>query len=141
MDSPQGQKGNDAKWIVNDDIMLFTPDVSGEYTISLMIEDLSGEVLEEEFFYYVADSSSVPSNSINVKTPKVEKVVEKSSKNIAVEKSPKADLTLKNQINHASAKPVIDNRPYTIQVAAWPTMEEARKDQLSLKKYGFDAYN
>ena len=48
---PQGPKGNDAKWIVNDDIMLFTPDVSGEYTISLMVEDLSGEVLGEEIFY------------------------------------------------------------------------------------------
>ena len=37
-------------------------------------------------------------------------------------------------------KRAVDNRPYTIQVAAGPSLEEARKDQLSLTKYGIDAY-
>ena len=34
----------------------------------------------------------------------------------------------------------VDNRPYTIQVAAWKSLEEAKKDQLSLTKHGIDAY-
>ncbi len=137
---PQGPKGNDAKWIVNDDIMLFTPDVSGEYTISLMVENMSGEVLGEEIFYYIAENSSEPSTTISAKTPKVEKVEEQSTKNTEIVKSPKTESNPKSTINRAPVKTVVDNRPYTIQVAAWPTMEEARKDQLSLKKYGFDAY-
>ena len=37
-------------------------------------------------------------------------------------------------------KRTADNRAYTIQVSAWPSLEEARKDQLSLTKYGIDAY-
>jgi cell division septation protein DedD len=37
-------------------------------------------------------------------------------------------------------KKALDNRAFTIQVAAWPTLQEARKDQLSLNKHGIDAY-
>jgi cell division septation protein DedD len=43
-------------------------------------------------------------------------------------------------IEAPAKKHTVDNRPYTIQVAAWPSLEEARIDQLSLTKYGIDAY-
>ena len=29
---------------------------------------------------------------------------------------------------------------YTIQVASWPTLEQARNDQISLREKGYDAY-
>ncbi|SVD17012.1 uncharacterized protein METZ01_LOCUS369866, partial [marine metagenome] len=32
------------------------------------------------------------------------------------------------------------NVDYTIQIAAWPSLEQARKDQLRLIEEGFDAY-
>ena len=33
-----------------------------------------------------------------------------------------------------------ENVDYTIQIAAWPSLEQARKDQLRLIEEGFDAY-
>ena len=33
-----------------------------------------------------------------------------------------------------------ENVDYTIQIAAWPSMEQARMDQLRLIEEGFDAY-
>ena len=32
------------------------------------------------------------------------------------------------------------NKKYTIQVASWPNLEQARKDQISLRDNGYDAY-
>ena len=55
---PKGPKGNDSKWIINDDIMLFTPDTPGEYSISLVVENMSGDVLGEESFLLIAEEST-----------------------------------------------------------------------------------
>jgi cell division septation protein DedD len=135
---PKGPKGNDSKWIINDDIMLLTPDIPGEYSISLIIENMSGDLLGEESFLLIAEESTETSQQVSspedkssstspvVKEVKEEKKVNKSSS------TPIAETSVK--------KKGVDNRPYTIQVSAWPSLEEARKDQLSLTKYGIDAY-
>ena len=34
---PVGPEGHQSKWIINDDIMLFTPDKSGSYLITVSI--------------------------------------------------------------------------------------------------------
>jgi cell division septation protein DedD len=138
---PKGPKGNDSKWIINDDIMLFTPDIPGEYSISLVVENMSGDVLGEESFLLIAEKptetvqqTSSPKDKPTATTPPVVKVkeVKKGKKENKSSTTPLAETSVK--------KKVVDNRPYTIQVSAWPSLEEARKDQLSLTKYGIDAY-
>jgi len=37
-------------------------------------------------------------------------------------------------------KQIKDNKKYTIQVASWPNLEQARKDQIGLRDNGYDAY-
>ena len=49
--------------------------------------------------------------------------------------------TLATNQTKTSEKIVIDkNIIYTLQVAAWPTLEDARKQQIKLREDGFDAY-
>ena len=134
---PKGPKGNDSKWIINDDIMLFTPDTPGEYSISLIIENMSGDVLGEESFLLIAEQETEKvrqSSSLveeHTTTPAVAKKVDEK----------KVDLpSTKPIVVTPAKKKTAGNRAYTIQVSAWPSLEEARKDQLSLTKYGIDAY-
>ena len=134
---PKGPKGNDSKWIINDDIMLFTPDMPGEYSISLIVENMSGDILGEESFLLIAEEKPEKidsSTSLTKKSPNIPTITEKDdekklnlSSTIPITKKP-------------SKKNISDNRPYTIQVAAWPSLEEAKKDQHSLTKHGIDAY-
>jgi len=133
---PKGPKGNDSKWIINDDIMLFTPDTPGEYSISLIVENMSGDVLGEESFLLIAEEQTekVSQSSSLAEEPTTKPPVAKKVKK-------KVDLPSTTPIVATSAKKkTADNRAYTIQVSAWPSLEEARKDQLSLTKYGIDAY-
>jgi len=134
---PKGPKGNDSKWIINDDIMLFTPDTPGEYSISLIIENMSGDVLGEESFLLMAEEETekVRQSSSLVEEPTTTPAGAKK-----VDKK-KADLpSTKPIVATSTKKKTAENRAYTIQVSAWPSLEEARKDQLSLTKYGIDAY-
>jgi len=132
---PKGPKGNDSKWIINDDIMLFTPDIPGEYTISLVIENMSGDVLGEEFFQLIAEEpiESIPTTPVPIDKPVATPVSKKVNEQ-------KVNSTTVQLVQTPVKKKTPDNRSYTIQVAAWPSLEEARIDQLSLIKYGIDAY-
>jgi hypothetical protein len=133
---PKGPKGNDSKWIINDDIMLFIPDTPGEYSISLIIENMSGDVLGEESFLLIAEEQTekVSQSSLLAEEPTTKPPVAKKVKK-------KVDLPSITPIVATSAKKkTAENRAYTIQVSAWPSLEEARKDQLSLTKSGIDAY-
>jgi septal ring-binding cell division protein DamX len=130
---PSGPEGNQSNWIVNGDIMLFTPDIPGKYAIALSVEDQSGDVLNEEDFLFIAiiDTMGIPPIS-----PKIET-------DVTSESIPENNLTQqeavedKPSISKTSSTP---SGPYTLQIAAWPSLEEARKDQLELQKLGFDAY-
>ena len=133
---PKGPKGNDSKWIINDDIMLFTPDTPGEYVISLIIENMSGDVLGEESFLLIAEEAveSIPTVSTPINNPLDTPILKKSEERKV--NLPSASTLAETPVK----KKTVENRPYTLQVAAWPSLEEARKDQLSLIKYGIDAY-
>ena len=98
---------------------------------------MSGDVLGEEYFSLIAEeqtkkvhqSSSLAEEPTT--TPSVAKKVNEK----------KVDFPSTTPIVVTSVKKkTSDNRAYTIQVSAWPSLEEARKDQLSLTKYGIDAY-
>ena len=137
---PKGPKGHDSKCIINDDIMLLTPDTPGEYSISLIIENLSGDVLGEESFLLIAEEQTEkvlqsPPSLVKESTTTPPVTINKQSDKKKVEPPP-----ITPKIIESAKKQTSDNRGYTIQVAAWPSLEEARKDQLSLTKHGIDAY-
>jgi len=97
---------------------------------------MSGDVLGEESFLLIAEEQTekVSQSSSLAEEPTTKPPVAKKVKK-------KVDLPSTTPIIATSAKKkTADNRAYTIQVSAWPSLEEARKDQLSLTKYGIDAY-
>jgi len=72
---PQGPKNHNSKWIVNDDIMLFTPYKKGDYLIKVSIENSMGEILGKETFnYHVVDKKN---KSIELKKQPPEKTNKK----------------------------------------------------------------
>ena len=80
---PKGPKGNDSKWIINDDIMLFTPDMPGEYSISLIVENMSGDILGEESFLLIAEEKPEKidsSTSLTKKSTNIPPITEKEDK-------------------------------------------------------------
>ena len=42
--------------------------------------------------------------------------------------------------NEQITQPNKNLKKYTIQVASWPTLEQARLDQIDLRENGYDAY-
>ena len=130
---------------LKNDMLIFTPNSEGDYQIHLSITDISNEVIAEELFYYrvVAETLEVaiapqkpdeksPHSSSIVKKPKptLPPEIQKKTKSRPVQKVRKK-APVKKQAKDAN---------YTIQVAAWPSLELARKDQLRLIEEGFDAY-
>ena len=136
---PKGPKDSDSKWIINDDIMLFTPDKTGEYTVSLIVENLSGKILLEENFFFLVEGK----NNYNINTvEKIDTTKTLSQNKIKTEPSIKKDEKKKKLASKqiSTKKNYVKKGPYTIQVSAWPSLELAKKDQLLLTKRGIDAY-
>ena len=108
--SPQGPNKNSSQYKIQNNKMLFTPTDIGEYEISLTVESTSNNTLYEETFLFYAFDSG------NYK------------------------IKDKEKINSNSKKSDNSEKKYTIQVASWPTLEQARNDQISLRESGYDAY-
>ena len=133
---PSGPEGNQSNWIVNGDIMLFPPDIPGKYAIALSVQDQSGDVLNEEDFLFIAIIDTMDITLNQTDTAKIE--IDVTSKSIPENKLPQQTyLEDKTSTSKAFSAPA---GPYTLQIAAWPSLEAARKDQLELQKLGFDAY-
>jgi cell division protein FtsN len=122
---------------LKNDMLIFSPEIEGDYKIHLSITDISHEVISEEIFYYRAIAETlevaiagtkpemdIPTQSSVVKIP--------TNDIIKLSKSP-----LKQERQSVSKT---ENVHYTIQVAAWPSLEQARIDQLELIEEGVDAY-
>ena len=134
---PIGPSNKPILFDLKNDILIFSPDLEGDYHIHLSITDISHEVIADEMFYYRAIAETlevaiaetkprmdIPTQSSVVKNPK--------NKIIKLSKSPQ------KQKKQSASK--IENVHYTIQVAAWPSLEQARIDQLKLIEEGVDAY-
>ena len=109
--SPNGPPNSKPIYSIENNKMLFTPDISGNYEISLMIESANNNSIYEETFLFNATGVSKNTN--------------KSIKEINLTQTKKS-----NKSNHK----------FTIQVASWPTLEQARLDQIDLRESGYDAY-
>ncbi len=127
---------------LKNDMLIFSPKLEGDYQIHLSITDISDEVIAEEMFYYRAIAETI---EVAIAKPSPEEDI---TKQISTVKKPKKKTRAKTNINQQSKtrkkqnkkSTNIDNVHYTIQVAAWPSLEHARLDQLKLIEEGMDAY-
>ena len=56
---PEGPENHKSSWVINDNSVLFTPKVAGEYKLALSVETTTGKVLGVEKFDLLAiDDSS-----------------------------------------------------------------------------------
>ena len=143
---PMGPNNDAVLFDLNNDMLIFSPSVEGDYQIHLSITDISDEVVAEEMFYYRAVAETldvaivvepeqakiVPKPSAIVKNTK--KKNKPTNNNVTLIKTPKRS----NKQNQKSRNTA--NVHFTIQVAAWPSLEQARTDKVKLIDEGIDAY-
>ena len=111
---PQGPDGHQSTWIINDDVMLFTPDKVGIYSISVSIENSMGEILGNEEFYY---------NAINKNNHSTKLL------------SQKTNIKINKKIEETTREDT-----YSIQISSWSNMKNAEKALKKVIALGFDSY-
>ena len=122
---------------LKNDMLIFSPSIEGDYQIHLSITDISHEVISEKMFYYraiaetleVAIAETKPDNDLPTQLSIVKKQKKKKIKKSKSSQKRKKISTAKIESVH-----------YTIQIASWPSLEQARIDQLKLIEEGMDAY-
>ena len=124
---------------LKNDMLIFSPKVEGDYKIHLSIADISDEVIAEEMFYYRAIAETT---EVAIANPDSEEDI---VKELSGEQKPKKNIkaktkTIQKSKKHSNKSAKKNNLHYTIQVAAWPSLEHARLDQLKLIEEGMDAY-
>ncbi len=124
------------------DMLIFSPELEGNYQIHLSITDISDDVVAEEMFFYRAIPETlevaIAKPSAEMETAIPTSTVKKPKKNKKIKKGKKTHSTTHKKQNESSKN--TKNLHYTIQVAAWPSLEHARMDQLKLIEEGMDAY-
>ena len=108
---------NDLEFSIQNDKMLFTPMIEGNYDINLTIENLNNTSLYQETFTYYATIDQ-DSNTLTISQTNKNKKNNSIPSNTSIEKK----------------------KIWTIQIMANPSIEVARKKQLELNQKGFDAY-
>ena len=127
---------------LKNDMLIFSPKLEGDYQIHLSITDISDEVIAEEMFYYRAIAETIevaiakPSPEEDI-TKQISTVQKPKKRTKAKTKNIQQSKTSKKQNKKSTNS---NNVHYTIQVAAWPSLEHARLDQLKLIEEGMDAY-
>lgn len=114
---PSGPEGHRSKWIINDDIMLFTPDKIGAYSIAVSIEDNMGQVLGKEAFQYnvINKKNSLQPKESNTKSNTIKKI----------SKPKKNDMVMTG---------------YSLQISSWSNLNDAEKDKEKINSLGFESY-
>ena len=151
---------NDEKVIfdLKKDMLIFTPKIIGNYEVSLSIEDISEEIVEQHTFLYIAIPETSEVVITELKDTETKNI---SKKHITINEEIKKDLPLSNKkpkkkskkkpkkkkerlskknSNKKNTSNFKSNTEHILQISAWPTLEEARKHQLELISIGFDAY-
>ncbi len=127
---------------LKNDMLIFTPKAEGNYEIHLSITNISDEIIANEIFYY----NAIPDTSMNLFNDK--KLVYNNEKSAHVNTDKNEVKVQRNKITKTNKKikqkkrvsKQSSNLSYTIQIAAWPSLEEARNQQLSLINEDIDAY-
>ena len=141
-ESPAGPSKIAVPFDLKNDMLIFSPELEGDYQIHLSITDISDDVIAEEMFYYRA----IP-ETLEVAIAKLSSEMKTAVPSSTVKKPQKKTKAKKENINQSKARKKRNksskntkNVHYTIQVAAWPSLEHARIDQLKLIEEGMDAY-
>ena len=133
---PIGPSNKSIPFDLKNDMLIFSPDVVGDYQIHLSITDISDEIIAEKMFYYRAIAETLEVAIVGTKPAKDLPID-------TIEIKQKKKMTKKSQSSKKQkqeAAKITGNAHYTIQVAAWPSLEQARIDQLKLIEEGVDAY-
>ena len=131
---------------LKNDMLIFTPKTEGNYEIHLSITDISDIIIARETFYYKAITDTIESNIFEDKklvyetdvSSKIKKPTEKSKNKQNQKKKTNSKKSKKHK--KKISKEISNNNSYTIQIAAWPSLEEARDQQLDLINEDIDAY-
>ena len=141
-ESPAGPSKIAVPFDLKKDMLIFSPELEGDYQIHLSITDISDDVIAEEMFYYRA----IP-ETLEVAIAKLSSEMKTTVPSSTVKKPQKKTKAKKENINQSKERKKRNesskntkNVHYTIQVAAWPSLEHARIDQLKLIEEGMDAY-
>jgi len=129
---------------LKNDMLIFTPTLKGNYKVHLSITDISDEVVKDEIFYYSATAETL---EVSIAQPKNDHTSQEYNLTIdkPIVKSKSNSMKVKNKsrqkrLNSQHKIKADHNIHYTIQVFAWPSLEQARSDQLKLIEEGIDAY-
>ena len=123
--SPDGPDGNNSTFKIEGNVMLFTPDINGNYEVFLTIESINyNSIYEETFLFEAIGEKTLITEKINTSNSNINTKTNNNNK----------EFTENNKIKATK------NYTYTIQVASWPNLEQARKDQILLRENGYDAY-
>ena len=104
----------DFQFTIQNDKMLLTPKVQGNFDISLTIENLNNTNLYQETFSFYA--------------------IEDIDNPIVIPQQNSSNISQKSKLDEKKIK------IWTIQIMSNPSLEVARNKQLELNKKGFDAY-
>ena len=141
---PLYPNGEPVMFDLKDDMLIFTPELEGKYHIHLSITDISNQIVAEEMFYYNAIKDTINNSKSNKNIAIIEQTNKAQQTNQTLQKkttssNSKIKKTTKSKVKKtpSSNKP---NSNYTIQFAAWPSLEQANSDKIELIDEGFDAY-
>ena len=134
---PIGPSNQPVRFDLKNDMLIFSPEIEGDYKIHLSITDISHEVISEEIFYYRAIAETLEVAIAETKPEKdfpTQSSIVKKQKNKKIKKSKSSQKQKKQSVSKT------ESVHYTIQAAAWPSLGQARIDQLKLIEEGVDAY-
>ena len=152
--APIGPKDKKVIFDLKKDMLIFTPTIIGNYDVTLSIEDISEEIVEQHTFFYIAIPETIEvaitelDNKVTEETPEknikknkeIKKDINISNKKTKKKPKKKKERLLKKNSDKKKISNSKSNTEHILQISAWPTLEEARKHQLELISIGFDAY-
>ena len=115
---PEGPENHKSSWVINDNSVLFTPRIAGQYKLALSVETTTGKVLGIEQFDLLA---------IKEGSDKEVKEIIKTNSNVSKKNDPP---TVKKQHN----KYVMG---YSIQVSSWDNKQIAESEKQKLTSLGY----
>ena len=111
---PQGPDNHKSSWVINDESVLFTPRIPGEYNFSLSVETTTGKILGSETFHFLA----INNNEVD--------------KNIIKKSTIKDTIISSENVNKDYSE------GFSVQVSSWNQENQAIKHQQKLVELGFD---
>ena len=148
---PIGPDDKKNECALKNEMLIFTPNKVGNYEVHLSIEDSSEKIISKEIFYFNARLETtnvsivdikkevlIDGQSINKPNPE-NKILKKpdSKPSNALKKQKK---NKRNNVHKKSNSNHTISIKYAIQIASWPSLDEARTHKLELLQEGFDAY-